>query len=196
MTEIKNNDAVLKNILGIAKKYRYEHGHAHQVAALALSLFDQLQELHKLDASQRILLHCAAILHDIGWIQGRKAHHKVSRDLILKEPNMPLSEHDKVLVALIARYHRRALPKDTHPYFSELDAQAREVVEKLAALLRIADGLDIRHEKEVTALSCEVTLNQVRINIQSHDALEEGRSTAKEKADLFEKVFGKQVVIV
>jgi hypothetical protein len=46
------------------------------------------------------------------------------------------------LVAMIARYHRRASPKPTHETFARLDRDSRVIVSRLAGILRVAVALD------------------------------------------------------
>jgi exopolyphosphatase/guanosine-5'-triphosphate,3'-diphosphate pyrophosphatase len=49
---------------------------------------------------------------------------------------------------LVARFHRKAEPDD-QPEFQVLSAQTRDVVSKLAAIIRIVDGLDRLHNQQV-----------------------------------------------
>ena len=46
------------------------------------------------------------------------------------------------VIALIARYHRRGRPKRSHPGFSGLSREQRRAVRWLAAMVRLAEGLD------------------------------------------------------
>ncbi len=55
---------------------------------LALAIFDQLQ-IFGLGPQERLWLQYGALLHDIGWIEGRQGHHKTSLRLILAEPSLP-----------------------------------------------------------------------------------------------------------
>ncbi|MBN1137072.1 MAG: HD domain-containing protein [Anaerolineae bacterium] len=138
--------------IALGRSYNFEEGHSRQDARLAVQLFDLTADLHRLDDECRDLLYCAALLHDIGYVEGYEAHHKTAYRLIL-EANLPgLSDRDKRLVANVARYHRGAQPKLKHEGFAALDAGDREVVEKLGAILRLADGLDRTHMDAVQGL--------------------------------------------
>jgi putative phosphoesterase len=188
-------DVLLKKVLEFGQKCRYEKEHSHQVTKVALLLFDQLSELHQFGLKERFLLQSAALLHDIGWIYGRTGHHKASRDLILQAEDLPFSDRDKLLIALIARYHRRAKPKDTHTFYGELRPREKEVVNKLAALLRVADGLDIRHVNAVIDLTSCVLDKKVVVKVKAKELTEEDIKAAKDKADLFAAVFHKEFVV-
>ena len=194
MNEI-NAQALLTYVLQLAQRCRYEKEHSHQVTKLALRLFDELQTLHRLSPQHRLLLESASLLHDIGWIKGREGHHKTARDIILKSSQLPLNRDEKVTVALVARYHRRAVPKATHKYFRDLSVQKQLAIKKLAALLRVADGLDRRHMSSVKDLSCVIKPGKVVIKIQSDHFAELDRRTAQKKSDLFRKVFQKELVV-
>ena len=147
--------------IALGRSYSFEEGHSLQDARLAVRLFDLTADLHRLDDESRDLLYCAALLHDIGYVEGYEAHHKTAYRLILKA-NLPgLADREKRIVANVARYHRGAQPKLEHQGFAALDADDREIVEKLGAILRLADGLDRTHTDAVQGL--EVWLDGSRL---------------------------------
>ena len=92
------------------EKYQYDAPHAYQVSQLALGLFYQLQDLHKLPEKYAGVLHAAAMLHDIGLFIAYRKHHKHSYYLIKSSGPAALGKADLDLVANIARYHRKAHP--------------------------------------------------------------------------------------
>lgn len=169
-----------------------EVGHCRQVARLAVALFDQTASLHGLDRKARTLLACAGLLHDIGVSVTYQRHHKHSRDLILAASLPALTPREKLIVANLARYHRKGHPSPEHAHFARLAAADRELVRMLAALLRIADGLDRTHNDAVTAVEASETApGHWRITVEGRGALSEELWAAREKkAGLFEEVFG------
>src|SRR5690348_10398023 len=105
--------------------------HARQVVRLSRQLFEATQPLHKLDAKELHLLERAAFLHNTGMLVEVRRHHKHSFRLI-KDANLPdFSEKERYEVAIIARYHRRALPSDEHEEFAALGKAARKRVSAL-----------------------------------------------------------------
>ena len=112
------NLPALEAVLALAKKCNYEREHTHQVEKLALQIFDQLVELHHLGGQERFMLRCGALLHDIGWIEGQKGHHKTALRIIMENTALPFDFRDKSIIALLARYHRKALPAGTAYIFS------------------------------------------------------------------------------
>lgn len=119
--------------------------HGQRVAAIAATLFQDLAELHGLDDVWGHRLHLAAQLHDIGFAEGRKGHHKISMRLIEEDLSLNIHEDDRPWVALLARYHRKAWPSRRHARFDALKKSDRKALRKAASLLRIADALDYTH---------------------------------------------------
>lgn len=171
-----------------------ERGHMEHVARLSAQLFDAAQELHGLGPAERDLLICAALMHDIGFAVAEQGHHKYSMHVILKAEIPTLTSAERLIVANVARYHRKALPKLDHSRFAELRPAGRKIVRTLAALLRVADGLDRAHENVVTGLSLRLpTPDMAELTIAGPGHLEEAAIGALRKADLFEKTFGRRL---
>jgi len=170
--------------------------HCHQVTNLALTLFDELAGIHKLGKRERCWLECAAVLHDVGLSNDRKKHHKTSMQLILNDTQLPLPSKERRIIASIARYHRGGLPNPKHYNLGSLDSQSMYVICVLAALLRLADSLDCRHESCVKLLSVKTSAKAVVVECQSKLDLLLELSRFNEKKGLFEKIFKKEIVLI
>ncbi|MGI6460110.1 MAG: HD domain-containing protein [Candidatus Hydrogenedentales bacterium] len=169
--------------------------HSAQVARLSLLLFDATSELHGLGPDEQRLLVAAALLHDVGWPIRPEAHHKGSRDLILKAPLTGFSEEERRMLACLARYHRKAYPNARHKVYRDLSQSAREKVRMLAALLRIADGLDRAHAATVKTLEVRRDGQTLTIEVKQAPGCGIDLMGAERKKGLFEAVFGVDVVI-
>src|SRR5205814_1069136 len=97
------------------------------------------------------------------------------------------------LIATIARYHRRSSPKDRHQEFQRLTPQERIVVRRLAALLRVADGLDRGHRRHVRSLRVARRGAGLQIDVAAEKGSELEVWSARQKADLLEEVCGGEV---
>lgn len=179
-----------------ARQCRYEQGHSEQVTRLAECLFDYLQPLHGFTKSDRFLLTCGGILHDIGWIEGQSKHHKTSMRMILEDTTMPLDQSQRWIVALIARYHRKALPKPEHPYYSQLTASDQYRVGLLGGMVRLADGLDRGHDNAIVNLTVEIKRGRIVIYCDKKGPALDEIHYGKAKADMLEQVLGCTVDIV
>jgi len=185
----------LEAVLHLAESCEYDTGHTHQVTGLALKLFDELQPLHHLGAEERFWLNTGALLHDIGWIEGQKGHHKTALRTILNTSLLPFDNEERLIIGSIARYHRGALPKKKHAHFTALRSWQRRTVKVLAAILRVADGLDRTHQSLVEDISCEITAEQILIQCSVSRPAEVERLFALKKGRLLEKVFGRELAI-
>jgi exopolyphosphatase / guanosine-5'-triphosphate,3'-diphosphate pyrophosphatase len=186
-------DPSLRGALALARHCRADMKHASRVAYLSLQLFDGLRPLHSLGGEHRRLLAAAALLHDIGYFISHTGHHKHSAYLIQNSELSGFTSPEISVIAKIAFYHRGGLPKTKHEYYSDLRVQDREVVRKLAALLRLADALDRDHEGSVRELRCEIGAEEVRIVALCSREAETMKWRLEERADLFVEVFGREV---
>ena len=191
--DIVGRSRTINEIIALGDSCHFERDHALRVGALALQLFDDLQPLHAMGNTERIWLRAAAILHDIGKSEGRKRHHKAARDIILNSPELSFRWEERFVIALIARYHRGPPPRRRHAYFGELEADGQLCVARLAALLRLADGLDKGRSSLVKDVNCEIRAHCVRLQASSDDLL--AVDNVLRKADLFERVFERRIVV-
>jgi len=164
--------------------------HAVHVCRNALALFDCLKDVHGLGKKARRLLALSALLHDTGWKTRPDQHHKGSMDFVLEAELADVSKRDKRAIACLARYHRKALPKPTHRVFRELPGKTQNMVARLAALLRIADGLDRTHGGTMESVRMERHGMTVRLWLRQRVSSAEDVRGGLRKRDLFEKVFG------
>jgi exopolyphosphatase/guanosine-5'-triphosphate,3'-diphosphate pyrophosphatase len=145
------------NIKRLARQLDPDADHAETAAALALSLFDQTLDQHGLDEDARELLELASIVHNVGLFISHAAHHKHTYYVVRHSEQLTgFTERERELLALIARYHRRSHPSQKHPQFAELNGKDKDMVRKLAGMLRIGIGLDRSHRGKVTGLEVAV----------------------------------------
>jgi exopolyphosphatase/guanosine-5'-triphosphate,3'-diphosphate pyrophosphatase len=187
-------DVRSRSVDRLMKRSNAEPEHAAQVARLALELFDQTHSLHQLAAAEREWLQHAALLHDIGYAVGRSKHNRHSYYLITHGDLTGFAAEEIEVLASIARYHRGKCPKESHENWRALDPTLRPVVEKLSAILRIADGLDRSHRQLVAGVRCRVRPRRVEFEVASRDDCEAELTAARKKGNLFENLFGRRAV--
>ncbi len=186
-------DAKLNAILELARRYDYDAGHAHQVECLAGTLFTELTALHMLSRQDRKLLEYAAILHDIGYFVTSRGHHRHSLQMIMMEPMPEFTRDEKTVIANIARYHRKGLPKVEHTAFGILSEEDKQRVQLMAPLLRIADALDRSHQGVVQELVCEIRDDAVILFVGTDADITTEVAAVERKADMFRQVFRKDI---
>jgi exopolyphosphatase / guanosine-5'-triphosphate,3'-diphosphate pyrophosphatase len=186
---VQIRDPRRRSVFELGRRCNFDEKHALRVARLALALFDQLGPLHGLGAEERELLEYAALLHDIGWHIGHSGHHKHSLYLIRNGDLEGFSLNELDILANSARYHRKSLPKKSHPEYMALDARSRELVWKLASFVRIADALDRGHFGNVERLRtiCRKRSVSILLETKADPALE--LWAARLKGDMFRATF-------
>lgn len=168
----------------------FEQKHAGHVTRLALELFDQLQVPLQLPAADRLILEAAGLLHEIGYLINYEKHHQHSYHLIMHGNLRGLSPKQRELVANVARYHRRSVPKRKHENFARLLPAEQQSVNRLSALLRLADGLDRTHMQRIRSLRCQWQDARVVVCALADEMPEVDLWGARQKGKLFEQVFG------
>ncbi len=141
--------------------------HGPQVAQLALQLFDQLQDDLSLPSEAREWLEFASLLHDIGHHIGHKDHQRHSYYLITNGELLGFRPDELEVIGQIARYHRKAPPKDSDESYAALPKTVRRIVRALSALLRIADGLDRSHYGVVRGVTATRRGNRMTLNLKT-----------------------------
>lgn len=178
-----------------AMQCHYEQEHSEQVLKLSDILFKKLETVHGLGSHDHFLLTCAAILHDIGWTLGQTAHHKTAMQMILDDRTLPFDNIERKRIALIARYHRKALPEPEHAVYRELTPAMQKQVQLLGGIIRIADGLDRSHLNVVKDINVNISGRTIELVCNVQGAGRPELFAAKKKAALFEKATGRRVQI-
>jgi exopolyphosphatase / guanosine-5'-triphosphate,3'-diphosphate pyrophosphatase len=177
----------------IAEKYRLDLNHARNVAEVAVRLFDFLQADHGLGPRYRLLLRVAALLHEVGGFVSNRAHHKHSEYIIQNSEIFGLNRREIMVVAQIARYHRRSVPRESHPLYISQPREIRVVINKLAAILRVADALIRGNGRRAQDISFRRQGDDFVIGLPGvDDILLEQRAIAA-KGGLFEEVYGTKI---
>ena len=193
----KEDEALLKGVIhsatSLAEKYHVDIHHAGNVAEVAVRLFDFLQADHGLGPRHRLLLRVAGLLHEVGGFVSSRAHHKHSEYLIANSEIFGLNRQEITLVSQIARYHRRSIPRASHPAYMALTRESRVIVNKLAALLRVADALVRGHTRKTPELRLERQGDELVVLFPgTSDLLLEERAI-ETKGDLFEDIYGMKI---
>ncbi len=185
-------DAAIER-LAAACSGELEHG--RKVAALAGRIFEQLAEPLQLPPGDRLLLECAARLQDVGYVINYDQHHKHSYHLIRNSRLPGLRPHDVELVANVARYHRGAHPKRKHENLARLATEDQRRVQCMAAILRLAGGLDRSRSQQVRDVIVKVDDGRVLVEVTADQEPQVDIWGAERRTDLFEKVFGMPLTI-
>jgi exopolyphosphatase / guanosine-5'-triphosphate,3'-diphosphate pyrophosphatase len=173
-----------------ARRLEYDLRHAEHVREICLMLFDHLQPLHHLPPQARVQLEAGALLHDIGHRVSHRGHHKHGEYLALNGDIPALDGRDRNIVAAVVRYHnRKSTPDNDHPAYSALNNTDKRIVRRLAAILRIAEGLDHSHRQRIQNLKSSFQRGAVTLQLRVRGDAAEDIRDAERSSDLFEKEF-------
>jgi CHAD domain-containing protein len=180
--------------------------HSERVASLSLQIYDGLLASGwqpSVDAiSARASLLAAALLHDVGKSKGEKGHHKTSFNLIRAHGN-PLGwkASDLHRAAVVARFHRGVLPTRRHKSLRDLLPNEQKATIQLAAVLRLANALDVSHDGHIQRIKIESngrskTKNEALvIDAEGYSPLAPSAQTIAAERHLLETVLRRAVIV-
>ena len=187
-----------KALRRFADRCHTDRRHGEQTARLARKLFDVLGKRLGCAPDDWDLLEASALLHDVGQLVSYRSHHKHSYHLIAHAESLPFTPRERMLIALICRYHRKRGPSKKHVEYAALEAEDRALVRRLAALLRIACGLDRGHVSAVEAMRLRMMPDRLLVDVVPRLVTTDLKLElwgAQRKADLLGKLLAREVVV-
>lgn len=184
------------SVQSLARRCSWPEEHSRHVAALALQLFDQTATLHELSETDRELLEYAALLHDIGEHVSHDDHDRHAAYLVSHGQLRGLTPEEVTILTGVVRWHRRGEPKTSDNLVGDLTDSQREVVRRLAAILRLADGLDRSRKQLVTNITARIDPAMTLIRIATTGDPELELWGARRKRELFERVYERDVEFI
>ncbi|MDI9471076.1 MAG: HD domain-containing protein [Bacillota bacterium] len=184
---------LLSMVHQLARRFRYDEQHVRYVETQSMMLFDRLARRYSLGDRQRLLLRIAAVLHDVGKFVRLNYHADQSFEIIRHLDLLGLTDLERLQVAYIASFHSASrLP--TVDAIEGLDATRRRQVLELAAILRLADGLDSSHRQKLGEVSCDLFEEEFVIHIRTDQDATLETAVSQSKSQLFSAIFGLRVV--
>jgi exopolyphosphatase/guanosine-5'-triphosphate,3'-diphosphate pyrophosphatase len=184
-----------QTVEAMARRFAVPIKHARHVAASALKLFENLQQLHGLRPYYGKLLEAACYLYDVGHYINDTAHHKHSQYIVEHSGLPSFTDHERLLIAMLCRYHRKSMPNARHLNFEALDAEARRVVLNLIPIIRLADAMDRGKEQRVRQFDCALRNGAVNVTLRSEEDIDLEIWAARQAAPSFEQVYGKPLQV-
>lgn len=185
-----------ESVLEFARSCHFDEPHSKHVSKLSLVIFDSLAKECKLKKAERRLLEAAALLHDIGYFINYSSHHKHSYHLIRHADLFGFSPREREIIAQIARYHRKSLPKKKHAEFQRLSEADRACVRALGGIMRLADGLDRRRSGLVEVVGIQQDDTAIKLKLLGTEDISVEIFGGNAKKDMFEKAFKRSLVFV
>jgi exopolyphosphatase/guanosine-5'-triphosphate,3'-diphosphate pyrophosphatase len=186
-------DVRRRSVVELAERCNYFASHAQQVARLALAIFDGARSQHGLGQREREWLEYGALLHDIGTHISYERHHRHSYYLIHNGDLRGFDPDEIEVVALVARYHRRGVPKRSHDEYSRLPSPLRRTVRTLASILRVAESLDRSHTQTISGLDFRDRGDDALLQVRTAGDAELEVWATNRHLQPFERLLGKPV---
>jgi exopolyphosphatase/guanosine-5'-triphosphate,3'-diphosphate pyrophosphatase len=179
----------------MCRRYGVALSHGRKVADLAGMIFTALQPVHQLPAAAGKLIEAAAYLHDVGHYVSNAAHHKHSWYVVANSDMPGFTERERLLIAALCRYHRKALPSPDHNSFQALATDERRLLTMAIPILRLADNLDRSHDQRVRRVDCRFGDDEVLLQVHSEGDIDLDTWAAERVGDTFRQIYSRGLAI-
>lgn len=176
----------------LCDRFEVDMTHAQQVGQLSVQLFEATEALHKLDEHYAKVAFTAGILHNVAMAGGRKKHHTRGEAIILEHELTNVPEEDRFIMAAATAFHRKRWKperKEKSPSLQLLNPEHQQIALILAALVRIADGLDYSHTQTAIVAAWDINEDGVTVEFATPFFDIDGLR-AREKVDMWEIEIG------
>lgn len=168
--------------------------HAQFITARALELFDATRQIHCVSDAWRAVLEIGAQLHNLGSHDEQdRWHHRVSHDVILAHDLEGFSAQQRDVIACLALFNRKRARAEQDALFTAFDDETKRVTLALAAILRVADGLDL--SKTQTTTIQQIICDSVVEVVVAGKGARRNAQRANKKADLWREVLVPPLVV-
>jgi CHAD domain-containing protein len=178
-------------VADLCHRFQVDMAHGGHVGRLATELFNLARPIHQLDSRYADLIYNAGLLHNVGLSGGAARHHKRGRDILLDHPLSDLSDDDRALIAVTTAFHRKRWKDsrlETEDSYTSLPKEAQPIALILAALVRMADGLDYSQSQSTHLGAASVGKEGIRVSLMGPYIKVDG-ARADRKADLWRAIF-------
>ena len=168
---------------------------ARHMAEFANSLFMALQPLHRLTPPFGRVLEAACYFCDAGHYISDSAHHKHAYYIVSNLDFSGFAERERYLIAALCRYHRKALPRESHVEFAKLSPDDKAALSWLIPVFRLADNLDLSPGQQIELTGCDVDDRRVNVRLRAAHELDLTEWAAARVSELFSQRYGRTVAV-
>ena len=179
----------------MGRRFGVPREHARRVAELSSLLFVGLHPLHGLPPAYGKLVEAASYLLDVGHYISSSSHHKHSQYVVANADMAGFTERERLLIASLCRYHRKAMPDPMHSAYQALTAEERRQLVLMIPILRLADNLVRSHDQRIETVDTLLHDNEVVLQVHSRGNIDLEQWGAERTADAFQQVYGKPVKV-
>ncbi len=189
------NEYSIISAKNIESRFRHDREYSDAVSETALKIFDKMKKFHGLGGRERLLLHIASILEDIGKAVNIRDHDRLSYHMIKGLDIVGINEEEKHAIAAIAYYHDDVLPYEDNGVYNNMDVEERVMVCKLSAILKLANSVHSSHNRKFDDVNVKVSGNQLIITVSTYKNIDLEKWSFNKNKQLFEDVYGIKTVL-
>ena len=179
----------------MGRRFGVPREHARNVAHISGLLFAGLHPLHELPPGSGKLLEAAAYLLDVGHYISNSSHHKHSHYVVVNSDMPGFTEHERMLIANLCRYHRKSLPNPMHSSYQSLTAEEKRQLTLMIPIMRLADNLVRSHEQRIESVDCLLQNGEVVLQVHSHGNIDLEQWGAERAAEAFQQVYNRPLKV-
>ena len=179
----------------MGRKYGVPLEHARKVANISHLLFTALEPLHGLPPAAGKLLEAAAYLIDVGHYVSDTGHHKHSYYVVSNSDMAGFTQHERIQVACLCRYHRKSLPSPVHGQYQALSADDRRTLLFLIPILRLADNLNRGRQQRIRGVDCRLRDGEVVLKVKSSHDIDLEQWGAERAGEVFRQIYNRPVAV-
>jgi exopolyphosphatase/guanosine-5'-triphosphate,3'-diphosphate pyrophosphatase len=178
----------------ITRRYRVDSTHSTHVRKLAVALFDQTRNLHRLDKQFREWIDTAAMLYEVGAFINPVGRHRHAYYIISQSELFGYTPLQRKIIATIARFQGNSRPKIGDRLIKILPAPLRSDVMKATAILRVARALNQGRRGAVQSIRASSREEALVINVKPARGGADLEIWAGEKEiPYFREIFGREL---
>ncbi len=185
----------INSSIAIAERFDCDTAHIERVSSTAIKIFDRMKKIHGMGERERILLHIAAILQDIGKTISIKNHNELSYHMIRGLDIVGINEDDRNIIATAVLYHNSLTPNEEDEEYCSLPIDERVTVSKISALLKLANAVHSSHNPKFEDINVRLSGKELIITASTYKNINLEKWNFKSKSKLFEDVYGIKAVL-
>jgi exopolyphosphatase/guanosine-5'-triphosphate,3'-diphosphate pyrophosphatase len=180
----------------MSRRFEVPPENGRRLAAIAHTLFNSLQPLHKLPPYFGKLLEAAAYLLNVGHFISHSSHHKHSWYVVANADLSGFTVRERVQIATLCRYHRKSMPEAMHEPWQTFSAEEKRTMLLLIPIVRLADSIDRGHQGRPPEVECQIAGDVVELRIAAHTPVDLDQWAAERTGEVFQQVYGKRLAVV
>jgi exopolyphosphatase/guanosine-5'-triphosphate,3'-diphosphate pyrophosphatase len=184
-----------REVEDMCRRFGVSLEHARKVAHISGLLFTALSPLHQLPPAAGKLLEAASYLLDAGHYISGVSHHKHSYYVVVNSDMPGFTDRERLLIASLCRYHRKAMPSPVHGSYQALSPDEKKTLMLLIPILRLADNLDRSHEQSIDGVECRLQDGEIGLQVRSRGAIDLVEWGAQRAGEAFQQVYNRRVVL-